>query len=167
MLFVGFIIRIYHDTRSSECQRRKANWIGHILLSNCLLERVIEEKTEGRIEVMGRRGRRRRKLVDKFRERKGYWKLKRGSISWHSVEDSSWKMLLAARKTYCRRNKVMPSLSGSSSSKKFEAVCVHCVVRTELFWSLRKVAKNDYYNSSYPSVRMEQLGSKWTDFHKI
>jgi hypothetical protein len=32
----------------------KANWIGHILRRNCLLRRVVEGKTGGRIEVMGR-----------------------------------------------------------------------------------------------------------------
>jgi hypothetical protein len=29
-------------------KRRKANWIGHILLRNCLLKHVIERKLEGR-----------------------------------------------------------------------------------------------------------------------
>jgi hypothetical protein len=29
--------------------RRKANWIGHILRGNCLLKHVIEENVEGRI----------------------------------------------------------------------------------------------------------------------
>jgi hypothetical protein len=28
-----------------EVSKRKANWIGHILLRNCLLQRVIEGKT--------------------------------------------------------------------------------------------------------------------------
>jgi len=28
--------------------RRKANWIAHMLRRNCLLKHVIEEKTEGR-----------------------------------------------------------------------------------------------------------------------
>jgi hypothetical protein len=32
-------------------KRRKANWIGHILRTNCLLKRVIEEKIEGEIKV--------------------------------------------------------------------------------------------------------------------
>jgi hypothetical protein len=36
---------------------RKANWIGHSTLRNCLLKRVIEGKIEGRIEVTGKRGR--------------------------------------------------------------------------------------------------------------
>jgi len=45
-------------------KRRKANWIGHILNSNCLSKHVIEGKIEGRIEVTGRRGRRRKQLLD-------------------------------------------------------------------------------------------------------
>jgi hypothetical protein len=40
-------------------KRRKANWIGLILLRNCLLQYVIAGKLEVRIEVTGRRGRRR------------------------------------------------------------------------------------------------------------
>ena len=47
-----------------EISKRKANWIGHILRRNCLLPRVIEGKIKGGIEVTGRRGRRRRKLLD-------------------------------------------------------------------------------------------------------
>ena len=49
--------------------KRKANWIGHILRRNCLLQRVIEGKIKGRIEVTGRRGRRSRKLLDDLKER--------------------------------------------------------------------------------------------------
>jgi hypothetical protein len=43
---------------------RKANWFGHILRSNCLLKHVTVGKIEGRIEVMERRGRRRKHLLD-------------------------------------------------------------------------------------------------------
>jgi hypothetical protein len=39
---------------------RKANWIGHILRRNFLIEHVTEGKVEGRIDVTGRRGRRRK-----------------------------------------------------------------------------------------------------------
>jgi hypothetical protein len=38
-----------------EIRKRKANWIGHILHRNCLLQRVIEGKIQGGIEVTGRR----------------------------------------------------------------------------------------------------------------
>jgi hypothetical protein len=40
-------------------RRRKAKWIGHILLRNCLLKHMIEGKLEGRIGMTGRQGRRR------------------------------------------------------------------------------------------------------------
>ena len=43
-----------------EIGKRKANWIGHILRRNCLLQQVIEGKIKGGIEVTGRRGRRSR-----------------------------------------------------------------------------------------------------------
>jgi hypothetical protein len=43
-----------------EIRKRKANWIGHILRRNCLLQQVIEGKIKGGIEVKRRRGRRRR-----------------------------------------------------------------------------------------------------------
>jgi hypothetical protein len=40
-----------------EIRKRKANWIGHILRKNCLLQRVTEGKIQGGIEVTGRQGR--------------------------------------------------------------------------------------------------------------
>ena len=54
-----------------EIRKRKANWIGHILRRNCLLQWVIEGKIKGGVEVTGRRGRKRRKLLDDFKERRG------------------------------------------------------------------------------------------------
>jgi hypothetical protein len=39
-----------------EESKRKANWIGHILRRNCLLQQVIEGKIKGGTEVTGRRG---------------------------------------------------------------------------------------------------------------
>jgi len=36
-----------------EIRKWKANWIGHILHRNCLLQRVIEGKIKGGIEVTG------------------------------------------------------------------------------------------------------------------
>jgi hypothetical protein len=61
-------------------KRRKANWIGHILRRNCLLKHVIEEKLKWRIEVMWRRGRRRKQLLDDLKEKRGYWKLKEEAL---------------------------------------------------------------------------------------
>ena len=55
-----------------EIRKWKANWIGHILRRNCLLQRVTEGKIKGRIEVTGRRGGRRRKLLDDLKEKREY-----------------------------------------------------------------------------------------------
>ena len=57
-------------------RKRKANWIGHILRRNCLLQRVTERKIQGGTEVTGWQGRRRRKLLDDLKERRGYSNLK-------------------------------------------------------------------------------------------
>jgi hypothetical protein len=57
-------------------KRRKANWIGHILRRNCFLKHEIEGKLEKRTKVMGRRGRRHKKLLDDLKEKRGFWKLK-------------------------------------------------------------------------------------------
>jgi hypothetical protein len=61
-------------------KRRKAKWIGHILRRNCLLKHVIEGKLEGRIEMTGRRGRRRKQLLDDLKEKKRYCKLKEEAL---------------------------------------------------------------------------------------
>jgi hypothetical protein len=61
-------------------KRRKANWIGHILRRNCLLKHVIKGKLEGRIEMTGRRGRRRKQLLDDLMEKRRYWKLKQEAL---------------------------------------------------------------------------------------
>jgi len=60
--------------------KRKANWIGHILRRNCLLQQVIEGKIKGEIEVTGRRGRRRNKLLDDLKKRRGYSHLKEEAV---------------------------------------------------------------------------------------
>ena len=54
--------------------------VGHILRRNCFLQRVIEGKIKGKIEVTGRRGRRRRKLLDELKERRGYSHLKEEAL---------------------------------------------------------------------------------------
>ena len=46
----------------------KANWVGHVLLRNCLVNDVIE----GKIEVTGRRGRNRKLLLGIVKEKRRY-----------------------------------------------------------------------------------------------
>jgi hypothetical protein len=62
-------------------KRRKANWIGHILRRNCLLEHVIWGKIRGRIEVMRRRGRRVKQLLYDLKEMRGYYKLEKEALA--------------------------------------------------------------------------------------
>jgi len=50
------------------------------LRRNCLLQRVIEGKIKGGIEVTGKRGRRRRKILDDLKERRGYSHLKEEAL---------------------------------------------------------------------------------------
>ena len=63
-----------------EISKRKANWIGHILRRNCLLKQVIEGKIKGEMEVTKRRGRRRKKLLDDLKDRRGYSHLKEEAL---------------------------------------------------------------------------------------
>jgi hypothetical protein len=63
-----------------EIRKRKANWIGHILLRNCLLKQVIEGKIKGEMEVTRRRGRRRKKLLNDLKDRSGYSHLKEEAL---------------------------------------------------------------------------------------
>jgi ribosomal 50S subunit-associated protein YjgA (DUF615 family) len=63
-----------------EIRKRKANWIGHILRRNCLPQQVTEGKIQGGIEVTGRQGRRRRKLLDDLKAWRGYSHLKEEAL---------------------------------------------------------------------------------------
>ena len=61
-------------------RERKASWIGHILSRNCLLKQVIEGKIKGEMEVTRRRGRRRKKVLDDLKDRRGYFHLKEEAL---------------------------------------------------------------------------------------
>ena len=75
-----------------EIRKRKADWIGHILRRNCLQNHVIEGKIKGEIEVTRRHGRRRKKLLDDRKDRRGY-SFEGGSFGSQYVEESFWKRL--------------------------------------------------------------------------
>jgi hypothetical protein len=66
----------------------KANWIGHILRRNCVLKHAIEGKLKGRIEMTGRRGRRRKQLLGDLKEKRRYWKLKE-----EALDRTMWRTL--------------------------------------------------------------------------
>jgi len=72
-----------------ELSKRKDNYIGHILRRNCLLQQFVEGKIQGGIEVRGRLGRRRRKLLDDLKERRRYSHLKE-----EALDRTMWRALL-------------------------------------------------------------------------
>ena len=76
----GILQRVEERNILHKRKRRKAILIGHILHRNCLLKHVIEGQIEGRIEVMGRRGRRRELLLDYLNETQRYRKLKEEAV---------------------------------------------------------------------------------------
>ena len=73
-----------------EIIKRKANWIGHILRRNYLLKQVIEGKIKGQVEVTRRQGRRRKKLLDDLKDRRGYCELKE-----EALDRTMWRTLIA------------------------------------------------------------------------
>ena len=81
LLRVNEQMNILHEIR-----KRKANWIGHMLRRNCLLKQVIEGKIKGEMEVKIIRGRRRRKLLDELKDRRGYSHLKE-----EALDRSMWR----------------------------------------------------------------------------
>jgi hypothetical protein len=62
------------EVRNILCRikRRKGNWIGHTLHRNCLRNHVIDGTTERRVEVAGRRLRRRKHLLGNPKETRRY-----------------------------------------------------------------------------------------------
>jgi hypothetical protein len=58
----------------------------------CLLQQVLEGKIKGGIDVKGRRGRRRRKLLDDLKERRGYSHLKE-----EALDREMWKARFGRR----------------------------------------------------------------------
>jgi hypothetical protein len=61
-------------------KRRKSSWIGHILRRNCLINHIIEGKVGEGIYVTGRRGRRRKQILDDVKKTTGYWKFKEETL---------------------------------------------------------------------------------------
>jgi hypothetical protein len=68
-------------------KRRKANWIGRILLNNCFIKHAIQWKKLLRIAVTGRRGRRRKQLLDDIKGTRSYGKLKQ-----EALDSTLWRM---------------------------------------------------------------------------
>ena len=61
-------------------ENRRLTGVGHILRRNCLLKQVTEGKIKGEIEVTRIQGRRRKKLLDDLKDRRGYFHLKKKAV---------------------------------------------------------------------------------------
>ena len=82
-LFIPYTqIHLYHKTNNEqrniqhEIRKRKANWIGHIVRRNCLLKQVIEGEIKGEMLVT----RRRKKLLDDLKDKRGYCHMKEEAL---------------------------------------------------------------------------------------
>jgi hypothetical protein len=71
---------------------------------NCFLEHVTEEKIKGRKEVTGRRGRRRKQLLDEIKQMRGRWELKETALSRTLWRSQSGRRYGPVVKTGCREN---------------------------------------------------------------
>jgi hypothetical protein len=84
LLALGFVRELQDFSKCCASLNKKTegwlDWIDHILRRNCLLQQVIEGKIKGQIEVTRRRERRRKKLLDDFKDRKGYCHLKEEAL---------------------------------------------------------------------------------------
>jgi hypothetical protein len=81
-------------------KRRKPKSVGHILLGNCFTKHVVERKIEERIEVTARWKRRRRQLLDNFKDKIGNWALNEEALDLTLWELAS-EVLSSSRKTDC------------------------------------------------------------------
>ena len=84
--------------------KRTPNWIGCILCRNCLLKQVTDGKIEGRIEVMGRWGRRHEQLLDEFKEKREYWESKDEALDcthWRASFGKGYGPVIRQATGYC------------------------------------------------------------------
>jgi len=85
------------------------------ICENCLLKQVIEEKIKGEMEVTKRRGRRRKKLLDDLKDKRGYSHLKEEALYLHTLITS----------TLCTNTNITIILrSVHSRDKNLSLVCV-------------------------------------------
>ena len=64
----------------------------------CLLKHVIDGKTDRKIAGKGRRGRKRKHILDDFKEKEKMVALERESTRSRSVRNSLWKRIWTCRK---------------------------------------------------------------------
>ena len=81
-------IRVTQSEERVEQSEGKLTGLVISCVGNCLMKHVVERKIEGRIEVTGRRVRRRKQPLDDLKEKRGYWILKEEALErtvWRTV----------------------------------------------------------------------------------
>jgi len=78
--------------------------IGHTVRQDCLLGHVIDGKIQERIQVTGRRGRRRKKLMDDLAQKRGYSKSREEAPDRTVLRSGSGTDYWTCRKTYNKTN---------------------------------------------------------------
>jgi hypothetical protein len=74
-------------------KRRKANWIGHILFTTCLIKQVTEGKIAGTLEITGKGGKTRKQLLDDLKKTTGYCNLNKEALAFEEATDLSYDRL--------------------------------------------------------------------------
>jgi hypothetical protein len=78
---------------------------------------VIEGKLEGRIEMTGKRGRRRKQLLDDLKEKSRYWKLKEEALDrilWRTRFGRGYGPVVRKTRVYRLQNERIGSKEGVS-----------------------------------------------------
>ena len=108
-----------------EIRKRKANWIGHILRRNSLLKQVIEGKIKGEMEVTRRRGRRRKKLMDELKDRRGFSHLKEKALDrtmWRNRFRGGFGPVVRQNNEWIWRRMICTGRTGRWNEKIFDAL---------------------------------------------
>jgi hypothetical protein len=82
---------------------REANWNDHILRRSYNLKQVFAGKTEGGIEVKGKRGRRLKQILDDVKETRRSWKLQGESLD-HTLRRTCFARVRVGMSNRVHRN---------------------------------------------------------------
>jgi hypothetical protein len=141
-----------------EISKQKANWMGHILHRNGLLQQGIEWKIKGGIEVTGIWGRS-RKLLDDLKERRGYSHLKE-----EALDHNMWRAWFGrgfgpvVRQTTKWMNWFLHY--GQVKSIDTWVINIYYYEVNFYFWVIKLLV----YNASFSMVRLSNMAISCTSF---
>ena len=137
-----------------EIRKRKANWICHILRRNCLLKQVMGGKIKGEMEVRRRRGRRRKKLLDDLKDRRGYSHLKEEALDrtmWRNHFGGSFGPVVRQNTEWMKNMTLSPIRGADKHFVDQEVYCSWTAVEVEATSFLETLV--NIHQSSYPQIQ--------------